>query len=78
MKRFLSFVLTVVTLLLFFVLVGEGIFYLRGVFHTVIVAAVCALMVTLGVFLYFRLLGRLAWILRARLRDESEKSAEGI
>ncbi len=75
---FLSFVLTVVTLLLFFVLVGEGIFYLRGVFHTVIVAAVCALMVTLGVFLYFRLLGRLAWILRDRLRDESEKSAEGI
>ena len=74
----LSFVLSAVTLLLFFVLVGEGVFYLRGVFHMVIVAAVCAIMVTLSVFLYFRLLGRLAWILRDRLHMESEKSAEGI
>ena len=75
---FLSFVLAIVTLLIFFVLVGEGIFHLHGVLYMVILVAVCAVVVTFSVFLYFRLLGRLAWIVRDRLRKEEERSTEGV
>ena len=73
---FLSFVLVLVTLFLFFIAVGGGIFRLRGVLHTTIVVAICSMLITLSVFLYFRLLGRLAWILRDRLRTEAEKNTE--
>ena len=73
---FLSFVLTVLSLLLFFISVGDGIFRIRGVAHTAIVVAFCAVLITFSVFLYFRLLGRLAWILRDRLRIEAEKNSE--
>lgn len=73
---FLSLVLTVLSLLLFFISVGDGIFRIRGVAHTAIVVAFCAVLITFSIFLYFRLLGRLAWILRDRLRIEAEKNSE--
>ena len=54
---FLSLVLTVLSLLLFFISVGDGIFRIRGVAHTAIVVAFCAVLIPFSIFLYFRLLG---------------------
>lgn len=73
---FLSFFLAVTTLLIFFLTVGDGIFHIRKLPHAVTIIAVCSVMITFAVFLYFRLLGRLAWTLRDRLRINAEKNAK--
>ena len=73
----LSFLLEAITLLIFFLTVGDGIFHLRKLAHAVTIVAVCSVLITFAVFLYFRLLGRLAWTLRDSLRTDAEKTVEG-
>ncbi|MGI5831015.1 MAG: hypothetical protein ACOX6D_00555 [Thermoguttaceae bacterium] len=73
----ISFGLVTVTSFLFICLLTDGIFRGREITRLAAVTFLSALFVTYGVFFYFRILGRLAWILRERLQaDSEEKSGE--
>lgn len=75
---FISFVLTFSAFFLFFLVTGDGVFHLRSGVHLLLLTLVCALFLTLCAFLFFRILGRLAWVMRDRLQSEDAQATEDI
>lgn len=74
----ISFGLTSVTFLFFFLLTGNGVFHIWGIPHLVLLTLISAIFLMLSVFTYFRVLGRLAWVMRDRLNAEDHRMTKDV
>lgn len=74
----ISFLLTLVTFLFFFLLTGNGVFHIWGISHLVLLTLTCAFFLVLSVFTFFRCLGRLAWVMRDCLNAEDSRNSKDV
>lgn len=71
----LSLILGLAVWTAIFIPAGYGMFHIQGILRLIILAFISAFCTTWCAFLFFRFLGRMAWVMRDKLQKETEQKA---